>query len=147
MNRKRIILIGLIAVAIGAAYGLKEYMRGHADVEGMEVAHAVDAQQLLADFMADESTATANYVGVKEQAIVVKGLMKGIEKGAGDAADNVLLDSGDDFADVICEFKKGTVPGSWQPGSIVAVKGICTGYLGSEMLPGNVILQRCVAVE
>jgi hypothetical protein len=147
MNRTRAFLIVAAVIAIVAVLGLKEYWRGHADVSDLEEAHAVEAQALLDAFLSDETAATARFVGEKEQAISVSGTIRSIEAGTGTAGDNVVLATSDDFSGIVCEFAKGTVPSAWKPGDAVAVKGVCQGYTGEGLLPGDVVLQRCVPVE
>lgn len=147
MKARTLILVAAAALIGGGLYAWKEYHRGHADVAGMPLAHKVDAQALLADFMADDAAATAKYVGEKEQAIQVKGIIRGVEQGAGQAPDNVVLETGDEMAGIVCEFAKGTLPAGWKAGDKVLVKGICQGYTGEGMMPGDVVLQRCVAAE
>lgn len=147
MKRKHLILIVGIALLAAAGFALKEFTRGHADVAGMKEAHAVDAPGLLAAFVADEAAATARFVGQKEQALKVSGTIRAMERGAAGAPDNVVLETGDEMAGIVCEFAAGTVPSGWTTGDAVAVKGICQGYTGEGMMPGDVLLQRCVPVE
>lgn len=147
MKRKTLFLLAALALIGAVAYGIAEYTRGHADVDGMPAAHAVDARQLLADFMADDAAARAKYVGEKEQAIQVEGVIRAVEEGTGGAPSNVVLETGDDLAGIACEFAPGTLPKGWKAGDQVLVKGICQGYTGEGMMPGDVVLQRCVPVE
>ncbi|MFN3875026.1 MAG: OB-fold protein [Flavobacteriales bacterium] len=146
MNRKTLFLVAALALIGAVAYGVKEYMRGHADVAGMHAAHAVDARQLLADFIADDAAARAKYVGEKEQAIEVVGIIRAVEPGDGAALANVVLETGDEMAGIACEFAPGNLPPEWKAGDEVRVKGICQGYTGEGMMPGDVVLQRCVPV-
>ena len=141
------IIIGSGAVAAGVAYGLKEFNRGLAEVEDMDAVESVDATALLAAFVTDDQAARARYVGATEQAIRVLGVITAIEPGTDSAPTNVRLDAGDPMASVVCEFAADQFPAVWKIGDQVAVKGICQGYTGEGMMPGDVILQRCVAAE
>ncbi|MBK8227437.1 MAG: hypothetical protein IPK70_09720 [Flavobacteriales bacterium] len=144
MKARNWILIGGIALAAAGAYGLMEFNRGHDDLASSKPDHTLDAPALLAAFVNDEAVANAQYV---EKVLQVKGTISSIETGAGDAPVNLMLDSGDPMAGILCEFNEADLPKNWEEGAPVTVKGICAGYLGSDLLPGNVILQRCVAVE
>ena len=144
MKARTWILIGGIAVAAAGAYGLMEFNRGHDDLASSKPDHTLDAPALLAAFVNDEAVANAQYVA---KVLQVKGVVTSIETGAGDAPVNLVLDTGDPMAGILCEFDANDLPKSWATGGTVTVKGICSGYLGSDLLPGNVILQRCAAVE
>lgn len=147
MKRMHLLLLAILVMLAGAGFGLKEYMRGHADVVGMDAAQRVGAEQLLQAFVADDAAARATYVGEKEQAIEVTGAIRSIDDAGGEAPVNVVLETGDDLAGIVCEFKRGSVPSAWATGASVTIKGICQGYTGEGMMPGDVVLQRCVAVE
>lgn len=147
MRARTWIIIGAVAVAAGMAYGLKEFNRGLAEVEAMDAVESVDASALLAAFVADDQAARAKYVGATEQAIRVLGVISAIEPGTDSAPTNVRLDAGDPMASVVCEFAADQLPAEWKVGDQVALKGICQGYTGEGMMPGDVILQRCVAAE
>ncbi|MFZ1694733.1 MAG: hypothetical protein WAT74_16160 [Flavobacteriales bacterium] len=144
MKARTLILIGAVALAIGGWYGYSEFSRGHADLSGSKEDFALDAHELLAAFVNDEAAANSQYV---EKVVKVKGVIREVVLSDGTAPANVTLDTGDEMAGIACEFKQGTVPAAWKAGSKVHVKGVCTGYTGGGMLPGDVILQRCVAVE
>jgi len=144
MKARTWILIGATALVAAAGYGLKEYFRGHDDLASQSEDYALNAPELLAAFVNDEAATNANYNG---KVLKVTGVVTSIEAGAGEAPVNVLLDTGDAMASIMCEFKSDDLPKAWKEGSAVTVKGICAGYLGSDLLPGNVILQRCVPVE
>jgi len=147
MKRRNIFLIIALVVLGGAAFGLKECFRGHTGVDGMDAVHAVDAPALLAEFMADDAAARAKYVGSAEQAIQVNGVIAAIEAGNDSIPANVRLETGDPMASVACEFAPADLPAAWKAGDRVSVKGICQGYTGDGMLPGDVVLQRCIEAE
>lgn len=131
------IAVGATVALVAGVYAWMEYDRGVADAGAMAVKEKVTAPDLLAAFQADEASATARYVGATEQAIQVTGIVRAIEPQPGGPV-NVVLETGDDLAGVVCEFAQGTVPAAWTTGGEVAVKGICTGALM------DVVLVRCV---
>lgn len=106
----------------------------------MPVKETVTAKDLLAAFEADEAAATARYVGTTEQVIQVTGAIRSIDP-SGPELTNVVLETGNELAGVVCEFKPAEVPKQWKTRDAVQLKGVCTGMLL------DVLLVRCVAVE
>ena len=141
MNRKAILIIVLLAlVGAGGLYAWKEYDRPVSGADTMTVAETITATELLKAFQSDENAANKRYVGTSDQAIQVSATIRSIEPAA-DGKVNVILETGDALAGVVCEFNEADVPAGWQAGTGVEVKGICTGMLL------DVVLVRCAAVE
>ena len=141
MQKKTLIIVGALVVTItGAMLTMGEYNRVPEGAAEKEEVAQVSATELHDAFLADEGAATAKYVGTTEQAIRVSGVVRAIEP-SGEGLVNVTLETGDPIAGVVCEFATADVPADWRPGSSVALKGICTGFLI------DVILNRCAAVE
>lgn len=139
MKRKQLIAIaGVLLLTVGATYGYLEYNRGVTGTADLPVAVNVTAGELLGDFQTDEAEATRRYVGTNEQVVQVSGTIRSIEP-LGTGITNVILETGDDLAGIVCEFPDKDLPGDWRSGAEVAVKGICTGLLM------DVVLVRCVA--
>ncbi len=141
MQKKTIIIVGVLVVGIaGAMIGMNEYNRAPlVALEKDEVA-STTAPELLAAFVADEQAANAKFVGTADQAIRVTGVVRSIGSPEAGVV-NLVLQTGDPAAGVVCEFAAADLPASWKPGDKVVLKGICTGYLI------DVILNRCGAVE
>ncbi|HRD51980.1 MAG TPA: hypothetical protein PKY96_04955 [Flavobacteriales bacterium] len=144
MKARTLILIGAVALAIGGWYGYSEFNRGHADLSESKADFTLEADELLAAFVNDEAAANSQYV---EKVVKVSGTIREVTNAGGTAPANVTLETDDEMAGIACEFKQGTLPAAWKAGDKVLVKGVCTGYTGGGMLPGDVILQRCVTVE
>ena len=138
--KKLIILLGLAVLFAAAVYGWKEFHRGQASSADLPVKETVTAKDLLAAFEADEAAATARYVGTTEQVIQVTGAIRSIDP-SGPELTNVVLETGNELAGVVCEFKPAEVPKQWKTRDAVQLKGVCTGMLL------DVLLVRCVAVE
>ncbi len=135
-----IAVLGTVAVIGGATYAVMEYNRGTAGADAMKTVTTVTATDLLAAYAADESAADQRFVGKAEQAIEVTGIIRAMEPVGGDKT-NVILETGDPMAGVVCEFSNTDLPIDWRSGTSVRVKGICTGLLM------DVVLVRCVASE
>lgn len=141
MKRKTLIIVSALAVtAVGAAIAMNEYGRKPETALEKKEAASITAPELLAAFVTDEQAANTAYVGKQEQAILVTGTIRSIGPESGGLV-NVVLETNDAMAGVVCEFAEADVPATWKPGDQVALKGICTGYLI------DVILNRCGAVE
>ena len=135
------IVVGvLVAGVAGAIIGMNEFNREPKKALEQKEAVSTTAPELLAAFVADEAAANTKFVGSKEQAIRVTGIVRSIGEESNGLV-NVTLETGDAMAGVVCEFATGDLPTTWKAGDKVALKGICTGYLI------DVILNRCGAVE
>ena len=132
-----------IAVVGGGVFAYTEYDRPTKGAKDMHASQSVTAADLHAAFITDETTANTQFVGTKEQAIRVNGVVRLIEPVTADLV-NVVLETNDAMAGVVCEFNTKDVPKTWNIGDSVALKGICTGV--NDLIP-DVILVRCGAVE
>ena len=140
MKSRTVISLAAIIVLIVGAYIAWDSFGGHAETAHREATHAISATELLAAFMADERAATEHYVGVSEQVLEVTGSIRAMES-IGGGKMNVVLETGDPLAAVVCEFDDTDVPQEWRAGAEVKVKGVCTGMLM------DVVLVRCAAVD
>jgi len=139
-RRSTVLILGLLLLIAGGIYAIREYGRGVADAAALPVAVEVTAAKLLDDFQENEVQATARYVGATDQVVLVSGTIRAMEPMA-TGTTNVILETGDDLAGVVCEFAEKTVPSHWESGTLVRIKGICTGMLM------DVVLVRCVAAD
>lgn len=138
MRTRTIIITIAVLLVGGAVFGYMEYNRGTPGAGSLPVKENVNAERLLVDFQADEAAANTKYVGATEQVIQVSGTIRSLEP-VGEGLTNVVLETGDTLAGIVCEFPNKELPGDWRPGANVVVKGICTGLLM------DVVLVRCVA--
>ena len=140
MRSKSLAIAAVVLLIAGAAYAYKEYNRGMAGAASLPVKESVSAPQLLDDFQTDEAAALKRYVGDVEQVVQVTGTIRNMEP-VGTDKTNVILESGNDLAAVVCEFDNKDLPIDWRSGATVSVKGICTGMLM------DVVLVRCVQAK
>ncbi|MBK7382846.1 MAG: hypothetical protein IPI81_05850 [Flavobacteriales bacterium] len=137
---------GVLVTAAATTYGVREYNRvPETAAERTEVA-SLTAIELLEEFLANEQAATTKYVGSKAQAVLVTGAIRAVDEVNGRVV-TVVLETGNPDAGVSCEFALADFPADWRTGATVRLKGICQGYTGVGMIPGDVVLQRCVAME
>ncbi len=140
MNMKIILLALGLAVVAGGGYAWSEYNRQKVSSTDAIAKEQVTAEVLLKAFTTDESAANARFVGTTEQVIQVSGTIRSMEP-VGNEMTNVVLETGNELAGVVCEFANKDLHPDWRSGAQVKVKGICTGVLM------DVVLVRCAAVE
>ncbi len=137
--KRRTILIGaaIAALTIGVVAVYMYQKPAERSVSG-EAEVVVSARDLLAAFQADETKAMATYAKT-DQVVQVTGTVRSIDK-SDPAKVNVVLETGDALAAVVCEFEPAHAP-EWVEGATVKVNGVCAGILM------DVLLTRCAAVE
>lgn len=135
-----IAVFATVAIVGGGTYAYLEYGRGVSGAAEMKPVAAVTAGELLSAYTTDEAAADQRFVGSAEQAIQVSGTIRAMEPVGSDKT-NVILDTGDPMAGVVCEFTNADLPQDWRSGVEVTVQGICTGMLM------DVVLVRCIGVQ
>lgn len=135
-----IAVFATVAIVGGGTYAYLEYGRGVSGAAEMKPVAAVTAGELLSAYTTDEAAADQRFVGSAEQAIQVSGTIRAMEPVGSDKT-NVILETGDPMAGVVCEFTNTDLPQDWRSGVEVTVQGICTGMLM------DVVLVRCIGVQ
>lgn len=127
-------LILIVALIIGI-YGYKEYSRKLPDTGKLKADYSLKAADLLHQFEADERKATLLY---SDKIISVEGIITSVQ--ATDSSGTVFLNAGSSMASVMCQFEEKNFQEmlNLQKGSVVAIKGVCSGYLM------DVVMVRCV---
>lgn len=127
-------LILIVALIIGI-YGYKEYSRKLPDTGKLKADYSLKAADLLHQFEADERKATLLY---SDKIISVEGIITSVQ--ATDSSGTVFLNAGSSMASVMCQFEEKNFQEmlNLQKGSVVTIKGVCSGYLM------DVVMVRCV---
>jgi len=135
---RRAFLIVIAFVALGAGwYGWTEYNRTAEDTAALEAAETIEPAALLQAFTADENAANTRFNG---KVLEVHGEVRSVSTPENGLVD-VVLETGDPLAGVVCQFAQADLPNNPATGAHVRVKGLCTGLLM------DVVLQRCALVE
>lgn len=138
MPMKRIlILIALLALVGGGWYAWREYNRTAEPTSELEAAETIEAPALLQAYITDENAANVRFNG---KVILVSGTVREV-KAPDNGLVDVVLETGDPLAGVVCQFAQAEVPASLTAGASARIKGISTGLLM------DVVLQRCAIVE
>ncbi|GAA3937768.1 hypothetical protein GO495_11685 [Chitinophaga oryziterrae] len=136
---KKTITILVILVIAGGAYGWYLYNKKPADIRKQTNCIELKATALAEAFNQDEAVANRLYV---EKVLIVSGKVSNVQvDNAGHAT--VFLETGDPLSSITCGFyddETGSVK-KMVPGTIVRVKGNCTGKLV------DVILNKCSLAE
>jgi hypothetical protein len=129
-------IIGIAAIAAG--FGFYLFNKPHQSIENTTAAASTFANNLVAEFEANENTANQKYLG---KIVEVKGIISDQSTDEHGVV-NVVLQGGD-LAGVGCQFEKTVklTDLSLQKGQQIIVKGICTGMLM------DVVLVDCVLVN
>lgn len=143
MTKKKI-LISVISIAIicGAGYGYGEYTRKVKSLRHVKADLHMSASELVSAFEKNEATANAAYL---DKIIAVKGNVKEIARDDKGSYTLVLGDK-ESMNSVRCSMDttlQKDVAGL-SAGTLIKVKGACTGFNLDELLGSDVILNRCV---
>ena len=129
MKIKYIILLVLVLGAVGAGIGLKMFFKPHADVSKMDADFKLEATGLLAEFMKDDTAATAKY---SEKVLEIGGTLVAKNK-LTNGSELLILEN--EMEGISCQLDSSwssanqAVLQSLETGKPVVVKGICKGYL------------------
>ena len=135
---KRIVtLIALLAIVGGGWYAWREYNRTAEPTSELEAVETIEAPALLQAYTTDENAANARFNG---KVVLVSGTVREVKAPENGLVD-VVLETGDPLAGVVCQFAQADVPTSLATGASVRIKGLSTGLLM------DVVLQRCAIVE
>jgi hypothetical protein len=136
--KKRIIWGLVVVVVLGAVniwYYAFQYSKTHHRDVANEMGMLVTSAQLVKDFQSNEKAANLKYLN---KAIEVKGELLQENK---DQSGNITLTlkSGDPFSNIFCTLKPGlSLP---VKGSVVVVKGVCTGFLSDVVLNNAIVVK------
>lgn len=141
---KRIILVLiLIIILAGGWYAYRAYTGKVKSLSEVKTEVTITANELLAAFEKDSAAANKLYLG---KVIEVTGNVKSVEKEEGAAT--VSLGESGAMSSVRCSMDTAFIQqaASMQEGSVITVKGACTGFISEELLGSDVILNRCIVV-
>jgi len=146
MKRKNIlryIVLPLLVIGAAAAiYIYKEYNRKQKDTASLKPAYSVTASSLVSEFEANEKASNTKYL---DKVIRVDGMVKQLEKDDKGFYTIILGDTAS-MLSVRCSIDSihTSEVAAVKQGSVIAVKGICSGFNADEMLGSDVILIRSV---
>ncbi len=146
MKRKKIILYVLLplllVVAAVGIYIYIEYNRTHKDTARLKADYSLAATDLVKEFETNEQASNKKYW---DKVIRVEGMLKEIVKDDKGFYSLALGDTSS-MSSVRCSIDSvhSKEADGVKKGSIIAVKGICSGFNADDMLGSDVILVRSV---
>jgi tRNA_anti-like len=146
VSKKKIIwLTILLAVAIGAWYGFREYNRSNPDLSKVKADIRIRATDIIKEYEQNDSIADKKYLG---KVVEVTGNVKKVEKDEGGYF-TVVLGNAASLSSVRCaiDTTRQQDAASLTIGSSAIVRGNCTGFNKDEMgLGSDVILNFSVII-
>ena len=139
----RVLIAVLILLVLGAVYVYREFNRKATSTADLAPAYALTGTQLLEAFQQDEKKANALYLG---KVLAVTGMIKSQSSDSAGVQTLVIGDTAS-LSSVRCIMNgdPGLVTGPFSTGTMVTIKGICTGYNADDMgLGADVLLNRSV---
>jgi hypothetical protein len=144
MKNKKLIILSVVAIALlgGGWYAYSEYTRKVKDLAKVKADMKLTVAELLSAFENNETQANLAYL---DKVISVKGTVRTVEKNEKGFYSVVLGEEGS-MSSVRCSINPNykddiiAIPA----GSLVTMKGACTGFNQDELLGSDVILNRCV---
>lgn len=114
----------LISVA-GIATAIYMYTLRNKNLEKVKPDFFITASALAEEFIKDEASASAKYIG---KVLEITGIIKELNAGENNTA-NVELSSDSDFSYVICNFPDNKAVAGFETGKEITVRGECAGFL------------------
>ena len=137
--KKKIIILAVIAAVVGGIgvwyfifYKPTHFKRNVEDEQAINIT----AKQIVKNFQANEDSANKIYLN---KAIAITGEVIEAKKNQ-DGKPTVTLKSDDSFSNIYCTLKNDA--GQIQGGSIITVKGICTGFLSDVVIIDAIITKK-----
>ena len=144
MKKKTLIIIAIIGFALagGGWYAYTEYTRKVKDLATVSADIELSATELITAFESNEGKANADYL---DKIIAVKGPVRSVEKNDQGHFTVVIGEAGS-LSAVRCSMdaEHQQDVAALPEGSLVTMKGACTGFNADEMLGSDVILNRAV---
>ncbi|MBS1902485.1 MAG: hypothetical protein JSS75_02120 [Bacteroidetes bacterium] len=140
----KILIVVVVLGAIGAGYGYYQFSRPNKDLATARPDVTVTASDLVNAYSADETAATAKYAA-RDKVILVRGVLKSIERDSAGTA-SLVLDGGMPTSVVSCQLAQAHIgDAQWvHAGDSVSVIGSCSGF--ENLIDVRVVMTRC-AVE
>lgn len=132
--KKTIIIVAVLGIAIAGAVAFYMSQKGHEETADIKAAFTITTTAVIEEFVADEAAATAKF---QDQIIEVSGPLMELQKESGKVVGIKIGD--DDLSVVSCTLQEPMDASAltMAEGATVTVKGVCSGFNSSDMLPGG----------
>ena len=144
MKKKKLIILSILVFGLlgGGWYAYSEFTRKVKDLSRVSADLEMKSSDLIAAFEKNESLANENYL---DKVIAVQGRVRSVEKNV-QGHYSVILGEEGSLSSVRCSMDSShqqevaDIP----TGSVITIKGACTGFNADELLGSDVILNRSV---
>lgn len=134
---RRVLLASGAGVVLLSGYAYYLYHKPVQSLANTKADLSIDAIDILTQYASDELAADAKYLN---KIISVKGKVSKIEKS--DSSFTKIYLFGNESGNVICEMEKASNEVDVKEGELVAIKGLCTGYLMDIVLTKSSIEKK-----
>lgn len=139
--KKALIVIVIAVVLIGAAVYYFVYNKPHRNIISEEAAYSLPSSEIYNAFTTNPDDANTKYLN---KVVSVTGIVTDVAE-INDNEVKIVLSADDDMFGVACSFSDEEAEKAklMQEGNEVTIKGLCTGYSGDDVMPGDVVLIKC----
>ena len=130
---RKLLVIAILAIGVMAILAYRFYNKPHRVVADEEAVR-IDAVELFDAFQQDEHKANLLYL---DKALEIKGSVSEILQNQ-DGKTVVVLKTNDPLFGISCTM---STPVTVQPGMMVTIKGICTGYLSDVVITNGLMME------
>jgi hypothetical protein len=132
-----------VLLAIAVWQGYRYFYRVPQDLTTAKAIATINAGDLIQAFDSDSAKANSIYLG---KILIVQGKVTSVERENGVT---IILKNEGATSSVRCSMNESNieVAGNLQKGSLISIKGNCTGYTMDDLLGNDVILNRCVLIN
>lgn len=133
--KKTLAFGALTAIIIGIVVAYQVGFRDHDETADMEAAHKLNCEEIVQEFLDDETASTAKFV---DQVVEINGPVLEIER-TNQQITSMKISMDELY--VVNVTLQNPFEGSLEENAEVVVKGICSGFIGDpeSMLPGGVV--------
>lgn len=133
---KKLVVPLLILAAIFIGIGFYMYNKPVESLDNKKADVTVTADQLVADYEADEQAANEKYLG---KVVQVSG--KVAQVSSEDGKNKVVFETDNPISGVISELEEGNNAEGITAGEEATVKGMCSGYLSDVILVRSTVVR------
>ena len=138
---KKALIIVFVLVIIGVVVYFSLFNKPHRDIISEKAAFSMPASELYNAFTSNPDDANAKYLN---KVISVTGSVSDISSISNNEM-KIVLSADENMFGVACSFsdEEVDVARSIEEGNELTIKGLCTGYTGDGLMPGDVVLVKC----
>ena len=133
---KKLVIPLIVLAAIFIGIGFYMYNKPVESLDNKKAEVTVTADQLLADYEANEQAANDKYLG---KVVQVSGKVAQVT--SEDGKNKVVFETGNPISGVITELEEGNNAEGINAGEEATVKGMCSGYLSDVILVRSTVVR------